>query len=111
MIPTQRLFNLGIAVCIILLRVNFSTAADPLPQIASGPGKFTAQLGGKPIEVFTYKPSNYHGGPLVVVCHGMSRTAENYRDAAQRLADRMDAIVAAPLFDKVRFPTAAYQHG
>lgn len=111
MMLTQRLFNLGIAVCIILLRVNFSTAADTVTQIASGPGKITAQLGGKPIEVFTYKPSNYRGGPLIVVCHGMSRTAEAYRDAAQRLADRMDAIVVAPLFDKERFPTAAYQHG
>jgi poly(3-hydroxybutyrate) depolymerase len=82
--------------------------ADPLPP---GPGKFESPNGTEPITVFTYKPPTYKDGPLLVVCHGVARNAEDYRNFAITLAERFGAIVVAPLFDKDRFPSPRYQRG
>ncbi|MBC7369425.1 MAG: alpha/beta fold hydrolase, partial [Undibacterium sp.] len=46
-----------------------------------------------------------------VICHGVSRNAEDYRNFAITLAERFHAIVVAPLFDKERFPSLRYQRG
>ena len=82
-------------------------AASPIPVRA---GKMTIDV-GLPLEVFTYKPANYTDGPLIVVFHGVNRNADEYRDFAITLAERIGAIVAAPLFDRERFPSEAYQRG
>lgn len=82
--------------------------ADPLPL---GPGKIECPNGTEPITVFTYKPPTYQDGPLLVVCHGVARNAEDYRNFAITLAERFGAIVVAPLFDKDRFPSLRYQRG
>ena len=82
--------------------------ADPLPL---GPGKIECPNGTEPITVFTYKPPTYQDGPLLVVCHGVARNAEDYRNYAITLAERFGAIVVAPLFDKDRFPSLRYQRG
>ena len=82
-------------------------AAAPLPM---GPAQVTVDV-GLPLEVFTYKPPTYQGGPLIVVFHGVQRNAEDYRNFAITLAERFGAIVVAPLFDKPRFPVDAYQRG
>lgn len=81
--------------------------AEPLPV---GPGAVTVDV-GVPLQVFTYKPPTYRGGPLIVVFHGVGRNAEEYRNFAITLGERFGAIVAAPLFDKERFPLEAYQRG
>jgi len=81
--------------------------ADPVP---AGAAKMMVDV-GQPIEVFTYKPSTYTDGPLIVVFHGVGRNADDYRDFAITLAERFGAIVAAPRFDKARFPYEAYQRG
>ena len=57
-------------------------AAAPLPM---GPAKVTVDV-GLPLEVFTYKPPTYQGGPLIVVFHGVQRNAEDYRNFAITLA-------------------------
>lgn len=82
--------------------------AEPVP---AGPGKLTMPNGSEPIEVFTYKPPSYKGGPLVVVCHGVQRNAEDYRNFAITMAERFGVLVVAPLFDNERFPSARYQRG
>ena len=82
--------------------------ASPLPV---GVGKFECPNGGEAITVFTYKPATYKDGSLLVVCHGVSRNAEDYRNYAITLAERYGMIVVAPLFDKERFPLARYQRG
>ncbi len=41
----------------------------------------------------------------------MNRNADDYRDNAIKLADRIGALVAAPLFDSDRFPSRMYQRG
>lgn len=82
--------------------------AAPLP---AGPGKDVCPNGTEPITLFTYKPPTYRDGPLLVICHGVSRNAEDYRNYAITMAERFGAIVIAPLFDKERFPLERYQRG
>lgn len=84
-----------------------STAAS----IAAGSGQIEVDTCRGRLTVFTYKPADYHDGPLVVVCHGVLRNAEEYRDHARGLADRFGAIVAAPLFPLERFSIEQYQKG
>lgn len=83
-------------------------AADPLPK---GPGRVESPNGAEPITLFTYKPPTYKDGPLLVICHGVQRNAEDYRNFAITMAERFGAIVIAPLFDKERFPSSRYQRG
>ena len=63
------------------------------------------------LDIFTYKPAAYRDGPLIIVIHGMLRNADQYRDHAQDLGDRLEALIAAPRFDKERFPTESFQQG
>lgn len=80
---------------------------------AAAPGKSqtTFDAAGVAIDLFTYRPAHYSGGPLLVVLHGLGRNADGYRDYAVPLADRFGLFVAAPLFDTNRFPSEAYQRG
>ncbi len=82
--------------------------AAPLPV---GTGQIVMPNASEPLTIYTYKPANYRGGPLIVVFHGVQRNAEDYRNHAITLAERFGAIVAAPHFDKERFPMARYQRG
>lgn len=82
--------------------------AEPLPV---GPGRIECANGDEPITAFTYKPPTYRAGPLLIVCHGVGRNAEDYRNFAITLAERFGAIVVAPLFDAQRFPSRRYQRG
>lgn len=98
-----RLTLAAFALCVVL-----TLRADPLPM---GPGKLEFPNASEPITLFTYKPPTYKDGPLLVVCHGVSRNAEDYRNYAITLAERYGVIVVAPLFDKDRFPSLRYQRG
>ena len=80
-------------------------------EIGSGCDSLSVECEAARIEVFTYKPSNYDRGPMIVVCHGMLRNADEYRDDARRLADRLGALVVAPLFPAEDFPYDRYQAG
>lgn len=84
-----------------------ANAADP---IAAGAGRIEVALGAETIEVFTYRPRCTDPG-LLVVLHGQGRNADGYRDHARPLADRLCLLVAAPRFDRKRFPQWRYQHG
>lgn len=83
-------------------------AAAPLP---TGAAKVEMPNGSEPLTIYTYKPANYRGGPLVIVFHGVQRNAEDYRNHAIAIAERFGVIVAAPHFDKERFPSVRYQRG
>ncbi len=92
-----------------LLSVFAATlSAAPVPP---GIGAQDIPTTGGVIKVFTYKPSLYKDGPLVLVFHGVNRNAEDYRNFAIAVAERFKVIVAAPLFDKERFPSDAYIRG
>jgi poly(3-hydroxybutyrate) depolymerase len=81
--------------------------ADPIP---SGKARLEVDA-GETLELFTYKPANYAGGPLLLVFHGVGRNADEYRDFAVTLGDRFGFLVVAPKFDKDRFPLERYQRG
>jgi len=93
---------------LVLASLVAVTRAAPLP---SGRGEIACTATPETIRVFTYKPAAYRDGPIVVVCHGVSRNAADYRDYAITLAERFNVLVVAPLFDKERFPLARYQRG
>lgn len=80
-------------------------------SLPAGAGVQDIPTTGGIIKVFTYKPSLYKGGPLVLVFHGASRNAEDYRNFAIAVAERFKVLVAAPLFDRERFPADTYIRG
>lgn len=79
--------------------------------IAPGKGEHSADLLGTKLNVFTYRPAERTPRLVLVVLHGLNRDAGPYRDNARALADKIDAIVVAPEFDKERFSTDLYQRG
>ncbi len=83
-----------------------SSIAAPLPP---GDHALTIDLDGTPVEIFTYKPGNYSGGPLLVSFHGLSRNVDRYREATKVIADQRGMLVVLPLFDRARFPYWRYQ--
>lgn len=94
----------------ILLLLGTLTAAIAAPLPAGAGMQDIATTGGV-IKVFTYRPSLYTDGPLVLVFHGAGRNAEDYRNFAIAVAERFKVLVAAPLFEKERFPSEAYIRG
>jgi poly(3-hydroxybutyrate) depolymerase len=80
-------------------------------SIPPGQGQLSIDIDGRALELFTYRPANFHNGPLIVACHGVLRNAEEYRTFAQGLADQLGALVVAPRFDDEQFPQEAYQFG
>ncbi len=92
----------------VLLLAAAGLWAAPLPK---GPARVEWTESAEPIELFTYKPPTYRDGPLLVICHGVQRNAEDYRNYAITLAERFGALVVAPRFDLERFPSARYQRG
>lgn len=95
------------AVLFVLLACLPLPAAEEIPV---GPARVEIDAGG-PLEVFTYRPPTYTDGPLILVFHGVQRNAEDYRNFAITLAERFRAVVAAPRFDRERFPYESYQQG
>jgi poly(3-hydroxybutyrate) depolymerase len=82
--------------------------AAPFP---AGSAQRTINVAGTPIEIHSYKPATYAGGPLLVSLHGLSRNADGYRDYTAPLADRLGMLVISPRLDRERFPTWRYQTG
>lgn len=93
--------SIFVAACLLL-------GQAPLP---AGPAKLDVDLGTAKIEVFTYKPANYHAGPMLMVFHGMLRNADEYRDHARAMGDRFGMLVVAPRFDSTQFGGGKYQQG
>jgi pimeloyl-ACP methyl ester carboxylesterase len=85
-------------------------AMDPQP-IPPGKAELELKLSEFPLTVYTYRPANYNGGPMILVFHGVLRNADEYRDHAVNLGDRLGALIVAPKFDLERFPLERYQYG
>ena len=100
----RRLFGgwLALAACTAALH------AAPLP---AGKSLHSVTIDGEDIELHTYKPPQYAGGPILLVLHGLGTNAPGYRDYAVPLADQLGFLVVAPLFDRERFPAWRYQTG
>lgn len=81
-----------------------------MTTIGPGDGTHSVDLGGAPVEVFTWRPADAPRS-LLVVFHGMHFDADVYRDRARPLAERLDAVVVAPRFAPPRFTIPLYQMG
>src|SRR5688572_23454570 len=86
-------------------------AASLAASLPIGKSRATIEVDGVEIDVYTYKPQHYAGRGLLPTLHGVARNAAGYRDHAIPIAERHGYLVAAPLFDRKRFPTWRYQHG
>lgn len=69
--------------------------------------------GTEPINVETYVPAACAAKPcpLLIAIHGLERDAERARDNWVEAAERHGLLIAAPHFDKERFPTRLFQQG
>ena len=69
--------------------------------------------GTEPINVETYVPAACTAKPcpLLIAIHGLERNAENARDNWIEAAERHGLLIAAPHFDRERFPTRLFQQG
>ncbi len=72
-----------------------------------------ARSGVEIVNVETYVPAACAAKPcpLVIAVHGLNRDAEAARDNWVEAADRHSLLIAAPHFDKERFPTRLFQQG
>jgi pimeloyl-ACP methyl ester carboxylesterase len=95
------------AVLLFLAAASVPTLAAPTEP---GNGKYTVDLRGLPIDVFTYRPNCPSTG-ILLVFHGVNRNAEGYRNVSRSLGDLLCMIVVAPLFDTERFPSWRFQFG
>lgn len=91
---------------LLALVITGGARAEPIP---AGRGRVDAAFGGAPLMLFTYKPAGYSDGPLLVVFHGVTRNAQDYRNFAIPIADRLGVMLVAPLLDEGRFPEEWYQ--
>ncbi len=78
-------------------------------QLHRGAGSFVYNdyrpLSDKPVKVWYYIPSDDPSDLTVVfVMHGMSRTAQGYRDNWKILADKHQLLIIAPEFSKELYP-------
>lgn len=103
MVPVLRCAATAIAFVHLLLA---QTASIPV-----GKGEFAVTAGKYEITIYSYRPEAWTGQRMVMVMHGVRRNADDYRDHASAMAERLDALVVAPMFDAERFPSRAYQRG
>lgn len=80
-------------------------------SITLGKSSITMDLRGRTIPVFLFRPESYKRERILVVMHGINRNAEEYRDHAEKMADRLGTLIVAPLFDVKQFPSVKYQRG
>jgi poly(3-hydroxybutyrate) depolymerase len=94
-----------------------ASARDLTPFQEAGRGHVlhedVSPTGTETIDVQTYVPHACVAKPcpLVFSLHGLNRNAAGARDNWVEAADRHGLIVAAPHFDKERFPTRLFQQG
>ncbi len=100
--------GLRLAALLICAACAATARAEPIP---AGSSQRSVTIGDEAIELHTYKPPQYAGGPILLVLHGLGTNATGYRDAAVPLANAHGFLVVAPLFDRKRFPTWRYQTG
>ena len=100
--------RLRLAALLALLCLATALGAQPFP---AGSSQRSVSIDGETIELCVYKPAHYKGGPVLLVLHGLGTNAPGYRNYAIPIADQLDMLVIAPLFDRKRFPTWRYQTG
>jgi dienelactone hydrolase len=112
--PLRRPFRLPLLASFLLLLATPSLQAqEPADAgpFAADRSTVVADFDGTELELWVYKPDNYIGDGFILLLHGASRAAEDYRDNARGFADDYGRLVVVPLFDSERFPSRRYQFG
>lgn len=101
MTSTRHVFAAALLLAIVALSTSAaSTAADDVRQEFV----FSAWQ-GSPLRVFVARPPDLApGDPVVLVMHGMSRTAEKERDTWEELARENRFLLIVPEFSQRDFP-------
>ncbi len=99
----------GSFLLVFSMAIMACTAGNGDALIGSGKGSFSYQNEtlnmGRPIKVWTYRPSNYSKkSPILFVIHGNSRTAEKYREAWIGITEEHRALLLVPHFTREDFP-------
>ena len=112
MTDPRRVTRFLLAFLVLILSAEVSgeegQAGDPFPV---GPGLVEADFDGTPLNLHFYKPEDWKGERFILLLHGASRAASDYRDNAAAMGDKFDALVVVPEFDLERFPNRLYQFG
>lgn len=87
---------------------------DPIP-VGAASFSFSAPSPSHPdrvLRVYTYRPGS-HGpdDPVMLVMHGASRNADDYRDRWIEAADRYNLLIVAPRIDKGDFSSEEFRLG
>ena len=93
-----------------LFMVFFIVSTLNAEPIKSGNSNFYAKIIDTELEIFSYKP-NCKIKSILFVLHGLDRNADDCRDNAIVLGDKLCALIISPRFDKSRFPNSRYQLG
>jgi len=108
---------LAMVIVAVVVAVARIAAAGEAVGIPVGRSWFTfpAPSATKParsMRVYTYRPAN-HGSddPIVLVMHGASRNADDYRDRWIASAKRYRLLIAAPRIDKKSFSWEEFRLG
>lgn len=104
----RRLLFLALIIsCISINLSGFHKAFAKEFPVGKGTMEVTLDSADGPFElrVYTYRPAAADADSRVVmVMHGASRNADDYRDVWVDAADKYNCIIVAPMFDKFRFP-------
>ncbi|HEV2553657.1 MAG TPA: hypothetical protein VGV17_07875 [Bosea sp. (in: a-proteobacteria)] len=106
-----------VAMLLLVCAPPFAAAHDLTPFQEAGRSHVihedVSPAGTEPINVETYVPAACAAKPcpLLIAIHGLERNAERARDNWVEAAERYDLLIAAPHFDRERFPTRLFQQG
>lgn len=86
-----------------------SPASVALAEPLTGSGAFHMDDGrgrlAAPLRVFFHRPDGFKpNGPIVIIIHGMGRTAARYRDRWVDSAERHGVLILAPEFTREHYP-------
>lgn len=97
----------------ILASTQLDADKDTLRE---GLGKFIYDdykpLKDRPISIYYYKPKNLSkDAPIMILMHGNSRAAENYRREMMPYAEKYNFLLIVPKFSKEDYPSRDYHQG
>jgi pimeloyl-ACP methyl ester carboxylesterase len=103
---SQSILQTGLAGAMALALNGASAGADDIPR---GRSVMPVEIGGTaPLPVHMFVPESAgSNASIVLVMHGASRNADDYRDNWIEVAEACEVIIAAPEFSRDRFPRSA----
>lgn len=107
-LPTRLAALLAAVLLTVAPAAHGQTPAAPFPE---GSSEVRVDFEGTELDLWIFKPDNYVADGFILLLHGASRAAEDYRDNARGFARQHGRLVVVPEFDSQRFPNWRYQMG